>query len=447
MDYQQAIDYLYSFPDSESRLPRTPAEFNLPQTAALLRAFCEPQQNLRCVVVAGTKGKGSTSVFIEAIARAAGLRTGLWTSPHLHSYRERIQVSRQPISQAQFIAAIERLPGVLEGYDRAEFGEPTIFQLGFALALRYFADQNVDLAILEVGLGGRYDSANVVTPALSVITSISYDHMAILGDTLTKIATEKAGIIKPGVPAITTAQDPEAMDVIVRTAARVGAPLYVAAPASYALVSDGIMPTGAALPTQFDPYKRYGGPTTIALRGSFQRDNARLATGAALLLRDAGLPLSDDAIAAGLAEAHWPGRMEVVEGTPTIVLDGAHNGDSAAKLLGSLEAAYPGQPLVFVLGVSQGHSADHILETLLPHAHAAVLTRSTHPRAMDTTPLADLARPLLPPGAPLEFAFTPSDALARARALAGPDGIVCVTGSLFVVAGAREALQIPLEKD
>ncbi|KPV52904.1 folylpolyglutamate synthase [Kouleothrix aurantiaca] len=447
MDYQQAIDYLYSFPDSESRLPRTPAEFNLPQTAALLRAFGEPQQSLRCVVVAGTKGKGSTSVFLEAIARAAGLRTGLWTSPHLHSYRERIQVSRQPISQAEFIAAIERLPGVLEGYSRAEFGEPTIFQLGFALALRYFADQNVDLAILEVGLGGRYDSANVVTPALSIITSISYDHMAILGDTLTKIATEKAGIIKAGVPAITTAQDPEAMDVIVRTAARVGAPLYVAAPAHYALVSDGIMPLGAALPTQFDPYARYGGPTKTALRGTFQRDNARPATGAALLLRDAGLPIGDDAIAAGLAGAQWPGRMEVVEGAPTIVLDGAHNGDSAAKLLASLEATYPGQPIVFVLGVSQGHSAEHILETLLPRARAVVLTQSTHPRAMDTTPLAELARPLLPPGAALEFASTPTDALARARALAGPDGIVCVTGSLFVVAGAREALPIPLEKD
>ena len=447
MDYQQAIDYLYSFPDSESRLPRTPAEFNLPQTAALLRAFGEPQKELRCVVVAGTKGKGSTSVFLEAIARAGGLRTGLWTSPHLHSYRERIQVSRQPISQANFIAAIERLPGVLEGYNRAEFGEPTIFQLGFALALRHFADQKVDLAILEVGLGGRYDSANVVTPMLSIITSISYDHMAILGDTLTKIATEKAGIIKPDVPAITIAQDPEAMDVIVRTAARVGAPLYVAAAGDHALVLDGVLPAGAALPTQFDPYERYSGPTKTALRGSFQRENARLATGAALLLRDASLPLGDDAIAAGLASAQWPGRMEVVEGAPPIVLDGAHNGDSAAKLLASLEAAYPDRPIVFVLGVSQGHSADHILETLLPRARAAVLTQSTHPRAMDTAALAELARPLLPPSAPLDFAFTPTEALARARELAGADGLVCVTGSLFVVAGAREAMHIPLEKD
>src|SRR6187551_735033 len=159
MDYQQALDYLYSFPDSEAKLPRTPAEFNLPQTAALLTAFGEPQRAFASVVIAGTKGKGSTAALLESIARAAGLRTGLWTSPHLHSYRERIQVDRQPIGQTELIAEIESIPARLTGFDRQRFGEPTIFQLGFAIALRYFAERAVDLAILEVGLGGRYDSA------------------------------------------------------------------------------------------------------------------------------------------------------------------------------------------------------------------------------------------------------------------------------------------------
>jgi len=173
MDYQQALDYLYSFPDSEAKLPRSPAEFNLPQTSALLAAFDDPQHSFPSVVIAGSKGKGSTAALLEAIARAAGLRTGLWTSPHLHSYRERIQVDRQPISQAELIAAIESISARLAGFDRQRYGEPTIFQLGFAIALRHFADQAVDLAILEVGLGGRYDSANVVTPLLSVITSFS----------------------------------------------------------------------------------------------------------------------------------------------------------------------------------------------------------------------------------------------------------------------------------
>ncbi len=447
MNYQQAIDYLYSFPDSETRLPRTPAEFNLPQTAELLRVFGEPQRALRCVVVAGTKGKGSTAVLLEAIARAAGLRTGLWTSPHLHSYRERIQVARQPISQARFIAAIERLPISLAGYDQARFGQPTIFQLGFALALRHFADESADLAILEVGLGGRLDSANIVTPLLSIITSISYDHMAILGDTLAQIAGEKAGILKPGVPAITIPQRPEAMRVIERVAADVGAPLWVAVDGPRARQADAPPISGSpGLPAFFDPSQRYHGPLTPALAGGFQRENARLAAGAALLLRDAGLPIGDAAIAAGLAGARWPGRMELVGGTPPIMLDGAHNGDSAEKLLAALGEAFPGRPIVFVLGVSAGHSAEHILDALLPRAQALVLTQARHPRALAPGLLAELARPRMG-DRPLVLAPSLPDALARARELAGAGALICVTGSLFVVAGAREALGMAPEKD
>lgn len=451
MDYQQAIDYLYSFPDSEAKLPRTPAEFNLPQTAALLRAFGEPQRALRCVVVAGTKGKGSTATLLESIARAAGLRTGLWTSPHLHSWRERVQVDRRLITQAEFIDAIEALAGRLAGFDRTQYGEPTIFQLGFALALRHFADRAVDLAILEVGLGGRFDSANIVTPLLSVIASISYDHMAILGHTLAAIASEKAGIMKPGVPAISVEQHPEAMQVIVGTAARVGAPLYIATEGvgSWELGAGVRTPTpNSQLPTPFNPYDRYRGPHDTALRGGFQRENARLATGAALLLRAAGLPFTDAAIAEGLARARWPGRMEVHDGAPPIVLDGAHNGDSAHKLMLALAEAFPGRPLVFVLGVTHGHSADHILAELLPRAAGVVLTRAAHPRAMtDLDVLAGLARPLLAAGAPLLCEPSIAVALDRARTLAAGNALICVTGSLFVVAGAREALGLAEEKD
>lgn len=446
MDYQQAIDYLYSFPDSEAKLPRTPAEFNLPQTAALLSAFGEPQRALRCVVVAGTKGKGSTATLIEAIARAAGLRTGLWTSPHLHSWRERIQVERQRISQAEFIAAMQALPARLAGFDRQAHGDPTIFQLGFALALRHFADKQVDLAILEVGLGGRFDSANVVTPLVSVITSISYDHMGILGHTLSAIAAEKAGILKPGIPGITVDQYPEAMQVVANTAARVGAPLYIVAERQPA--ADDSWSVVGGQPAVVDPYAIYRGPHDTALQGRFQRENARLATGAALLLREAGLPITDAAIGQGLATASWPGRMELLPGAPTIVLDGAHNGDSARKLAESLAEAYPGQPVVYVLGVTQGHSAEHILSELVPRAHALVLTRATHPRSItDLDALAELARPLLAPGAALASEPNVPAALERARELAGADALVCVSGSLFVVALAREALGIAEVKD
>jgi dihydrofolate synthase/folylpolyglutamate synthase len=453
MDYQQALDYLYSFPDSEAKLPRTPAEFNLPQTSALLTAFGEPQCAFPSVVIAGTKGKGSTAALLESIARAAGLRTGLWTSPHLHSYRERMQVDRQPISQAELIAAIQTLPTTLQSFDRQRYGEPTIFQLGFAIALRYFAERAVDLAILEVGLGGRYDSANVVTPLLSVITSISYDHMAVLGDTLGKIAWEKAGILKPGAPALTIAQNPEAMTVIAQVATEVGAPLHVAVSSQQSAASSPeTLPTAAGrLPTVFDPFDRYHGPTHTALQGVFQRQNARLATGAALLLRDQGLPITDAAIGAGLASAQWPGRMEVIAGTPPIVLDGAHNGDSAHKLIESLGEMFPERECVFVLGVTQGHSVEHILAELLPTAKALVLTRSRHPRALtDLEILAERAERLLRRGdtsAPLVLTGDAPEALDRARELAGPGDLICVTGSLFVVAAAREALGIPLEKD
>jgi dihydrofolate synthase/folylpolyglutamate synthase len=454
MDYQQALDYLYSFPDSEAKLPRSPAEFNLPQTSALLAAFDQPQRAFPSVVIAGTKGKGSTAALLEAIARAAGLRTGLWTSPHLHSYRERIQVDRTPISQAKLIAAIESIPARLAGFDRQRYGEPTIFQLGFAIALRYFADQAVDLAILEVGLGGRYDSANVITPLLSVITSISYDHMAVLGNTLGKIAWEKAGILKPGVPAITIPQQQEAMETIVRVAAEVGAPLWVATAGDggWEMGDGGKDPSPIPYPlSPFDPFDRYHGPTDTALLGVFQRENARLAAGAALLLADQGLQIDDAAIAKGLASARWPGRMEIVAGAPPIVLDGAHNGDSAHKLSESLDQLFPGRRRVFVLGVTHGHSVEHIMAALLPTAGALVLTRSRHPRALtDLDALAEYAKPLLRRGdgdVPLILTGDAPEALERASELADSNDLICVTGSLFVVAAAREVLGIPLEKD
>jgi dihydrofolate synthase/folylpolyglutamate synthase len=455
MTYQEALDYLYSFLDSESKLPRTPAEFNLPRTVALLQMLGDPQRAFPSVVVAGTKGKGSTAALIEGIARAAGLRTGLWTSPHLHSYRERIQIDRRLISQAELASAVESLKATIEAFDPNPHGKISTFQAGFALAMRHFADQAVDLAILEVGLGGRYDCANVVTPLLSVIASISYDHMHVLGDTLVKIASEKAGILKPGVPGITIPQHPEAMGEIARVAAEVGAPLWVASGIENAeLRIENNLSTFSILNAQFsmfDPFERYHGPTATALQGVFQRENARLATGAALLLRDAGLPIDDAAIAAGLATTEWPGRMEIVRGAPPIVLDGAHNGDSAHKLVESLDAAFPGRRLVLVLGTTRDKDITRILAELVPRAGALVLTRSQHPRAQkDLEELASAAAPLLRNGDdPASMVLTSDvpEALDRARELARPEDLICVTGSLFVVAAAREALGLEHQKD
>ncbi len=457
MTYQDALDYLYSFLDSESKLPRTPAEYNLPRTVALLELLGQPQRAFRSVVVAGTKGKGSTAALIEGIARAAGLRTGLWTSPHLHSYRERIQIDRRLISQGELVRAVEALKPTIEAFDANPFGKISTFQAGFTIAMRYFAEQAVDLAILEVGLGGRHDCANAVTPLLSAISSISYDHMHVLGDTLTRIAYEKAGILKPGVPAITIPQHPEAMAEIGRVADEVGAPLWIAAEGGFEneqLKIENVEMPFSILNSQFsifDPFDRYRGPTATALRGVFQRENARLATGAALLLRDGGLPITDAAIATGLATTEWLGRMEIVEGAPPIVLDGAHNGDSAHKLIESLDAAFPGRRLVLILGTTKDKDITRILAELVPRASALVLTRSQHPRAQrDLEELAAHATPLLRRGgASAPMLLTPDipEALDQARALAGPEDLICVTGSLFVVAAAREALGLANEKD
>jgi|HigsolmetaAR201D_1030396.scaffolds.fasta_scaffold10298_3 dihydrofolate synthase/folylpolyglutamate synthase len=445
--YQEALDYLYSFLDTERNMPKRPAELNLPRTFALLRAFGEPQRSFPSVVIAGTKGKGSTASMLESIVRSSGLRTGLWSSPHLHSYRERIQVNRQLISQADLVAQVNAIQPQIAAFDTEQYGNPTVFELGFIIALRTFAERNVDLAIIEVGLGGRYDSANAITPLLSIITSISYDHMHILGNTLTQIASDKAGIFKPGVPAIVSAQHPEALAAIVQTANEVGTPLWVACAPNQQTLPE--FPPNTQLPTLFDPFERYHGPTATALQGVFQHENARLATGAALLLRDQGLPITDQAIGEGLANAQWPGRMEVVPGTPTFVLDGAHNGDSAHKLLQSLREAYPGRKLVLVLGTSQDKDIARILNELVPAADALVLTRSWHPRAwVDLDALAERARPLLrTPETPLLTEADVPEAIAQARRLASPDALICVTGSLFVVAAAREILGLSNEKD
>jgi dihydrofolate synthase/folylpolyglutamate synthase len=453
--YQETLDYLYSFLDTERKMPSRSAELNLPRTAALLEALGAPQHAFASVVIAGTKGKGSTAVMIEAIARAAGLRTGLWTSPHLHSYRERIQVDRTLISQAELIAAVEAFRPTIAAFEQGEHGAPTVFELGFAIALQHFAVRHVDLAVLEVGLGGRFDSANVIVPLLSVVTSISYDHMALLGDTLQQIAYEKAGIFKPGIPAITVEQQPEAMQEIARVAAQVGTPLWVAAEGEIEHETLEIQQRTSdparfsASLFRFDPFDRYHGPTTMPLQGVFQRENARLAVGAALLLRDAGLPLDDSAIGAGLSDARWPGRLEIVPGEPPIVLDGAHNGDSAHKLVESLRESFPGRRFVLVLGTSQDKDLARILAELIPAASAVVLTHSIHPRAWtDLEELASRIEPLLG-GADVPIVIAPEvpHALEQARALATSADVICVTGSLFVVAAARETLGLENEKD
>lgn len=436
MNYQAAIDYLYSFIDSEAQLPRRPAEFNLPRTSALLAAIGNPQDAFPSVVIAGTKGKGSTAVMLEALLRAAGYRTGLWTSPHLHSYRERIQVNRELISQDAFIALVEQVQPTLDTFDTEAHGTPSVFEIGFLMALRHFAQQQIDVAVLEVGLGGRYDTANAVTPVLSIITSISYDHTQILGATLGEIAYQKAGIAKPGVPLLTTRQEPAAMHAIAQVTGEVGTPLFIAA-------APGEQPPDAPHAQRLEVYVD---DLPLGLPGPFQHQNARLAVAATQLL-SAQFDISQTAIERGLATATWPGRFEIRAGEPTIVLDGAHNGDSALRLVEALTAYFPDCPVVLVFGTTRDKDVTAMFAALVPIASAIVLTHSQHPRA--ETNLAGLAAQITQQRPELLIKQTESvpQAIEDARNIAEPGAVICITGSLFLVGAAREALGLAEERD
>lgn len=446
MNYQETLDYLYQFVH-QSHQAASPSH-NLERTAALLELLGAPQRSVPVVVVAGTKGKGSTCAMIESMCRAAGLRVGLWSSPHLHSYRERIQINRILISEQELTRHVVAIQPLVDQLGYTATGAPSTFAIGFCLAMRYFADQQVDLAVIEVGLGGRYDSAAVLEPLVSVITSISYDHMEILGNTLTHIATDKAGILKAGAPGITTRQEPEAMAAIARVARAIGAPLYVVN-----LTDSDILPRDA-LP--FEPYASHAQQPQPALAGRFQRENACLAAGAIQLLRKRGIEISESALETGLKTVRWPARFEEIPESPAIVIDGAHNGDSTIRLLEALDERYPGQPITLVFGTSRNKDLERMLEALAPRIQHWVITRSTHPRAMGD--LSGLRQQILDSIqatqgqaiVPVLVEPEPEQALELARDLArrhAQNGIVCVTGSLFVAAAAREALGLAEERD
>lgn len=438
MTYQQALDFLYQHVRSQRTVARTPAaaQQKLTRMRALLHALGDPDHRVCSIVVAGTKGKGSTCAILERILRAAGYRTGLWISPHLHSYRERIQVNREMITQEQVVAHVEHLRTLVADFDVAQHGKPTPFELGFAMALCFFAEQQVDVAVLEVGIGGRYDAVNVVTPILSLISSISYDHIEILGPTLADIAYDKAGILKQGISSLSMAHSGLVGDVLKQVADEVGAPYWVAH-------EEKIVREGGGRSSKKE-YQRYPVAPIPALRGVFQRHNARLAVGAALLLRNQGWNLPTSAIADGLKAVQWVGRLEVIEQTPytpTIVVDGAHNGESIGLLLQSLDETCSYRRLITVFGVTQGKDVEAMIKLIAPRSAVMILTRSDHPAANHAfDQLTDMIQPHL--HGMLLVAPYMQDALLYAKEHASPDDLICVTGSLFVVSAAREALGV-----
>jgi dihydrofolate synthase/folylpolyglutamate synthase len=424
-DDQQAEAWLHGFTDSERALPQTPAEFNLPRTRALLALHGNPQTHYPSVIVAGTKGKGSTAAIVEAILRASGRRVGLYTSPHLHRFHERIQVNRHLITPSEVTAQVNALRPLVAQLDPA-LGALSIYEVQTVLALAHFAAAQIELAVLEIGLGGRYDAVNVVTPTVAAISSISLDHTQILGATVGEIAWHKAGIIRPGVPVVTVPQPPEAATVLAQVALAQNAPLWIA--------NELELHQGTAGPSR--PYPVSVHADMVGLPGLFQLENARLASGIVLVLEEMGLPTDAAAVATGLASVRWPGRLETLREHPRLIVDGAHNGDSAQKLMASLRVLVPYCRIILILATSADKDLSAIAAALVPHAQMVIVTQTPHPRAAAPSTLLAAVQPY----ACGETLITASvaEAVAAATAYANPDDLICATGSLFLVAAVRE---------
>jgi len=426
--YRKTLYYLYHFTDYAKRGPAAyaPKFYNLDRVRHLLTKLGNPQQTFQAVHIAGTKGKGSTSAMIESILRRAGYRTGLYTSPHLHSFRERIQAGGELISEADVIRLADEmrpLLGQIEGI--------TTFEVMTGLAFAWFAEQQVEWAIVEVGLGGRLDATNVLTPAVAVITSISFDHTAILGDTLAQIAGEKAGIVKPGVPIVSAAQADEALSVIKTACREQNAPLtLVGRDWTYAAGQADLNGQSFTLCHGQDVIEDFW----IPLLGQHQLANATTAMAAVNLLQKAGLAIPELAIRKGLRRVRWPGRLEILNRAPFLVSDSAHNGDSAQKLVSAFRTHFDYGRLIIILGASPDHATPELLEAFLSAADLAIATQTRHPRAAAPDWLQDRAAQL---GYRVETSPDVSQALDLALEAAAPDDLICCTGSVFVAAEAR----------
>lgn len=442
--YQAALDYLYRYVNFEHKgIDQYAAAYiNLDRPAELLSRLGDPQRQFAAIHIAGTKGKGSVAAMCASVLRAAGLRVGLYTSPHLQDFRERFRIlspadSDGRIPKAEFVElvaelrpAAEQVPGL------------TWFELVTALAFMHFARQAVDVAVIEVGLGGRLDATNVLTPLVSVITSLSLDHTSLLGDSLAEIAFEKAGIIKPGVPVVTAPQAPEALAKLVEIATERQSPLIVV---GRDWLFEGVPdPDGGR---SADPIRQYlmitKGPAAaflprlqtlaLSLAGSHQLENAAVALAALEQVRGHFPKLTPEAVATGLATANWPGRLQLLhrqDGQPNVVVDCAHNVDSAEKLAQALPVFFQYRHLWLVMGITADKDLVGILKTLLPLAEGTVLTSSAHPRAAEPQELCRLANSL---GYEAVAQADIEKALLAAWRMAAPDDLICVTGSIFVV--------------
>jgi dihydrofolate synthase / folylpolyglutamate synthase len=437
--YDRALAFWHGRINFEQLAP-LPSDLKLDRMRALLRLLGDPQDRFRIIHVAGSKGKGSTSAMLAAVLGHAGYRTGLFTSPHLCRVEERIQVDNIPIGADELTVLLGDVERVEPALQRRHPGL-TFFEVATAVGFLHFARRRVDVAVVEVGLGGRFDSTNVCRPLLALITSISFDHVRQLGNRLASIAREKAGIVKPGRPVISGATAAEARPVIEEVCRERQAPLrqldvdfrFTCEPGQVTAATERrprvrVTTRGRAWPAM-----------EVGLLGEHQAANAAVAVAAVEELRSQGLRIADGAVARGLAEVVWPARLEVLGQRPLVVLDCAHNVASVQALVDTLRASFPPGRHLLVFAVSSDKDLPGILRVLAPHFAHVFLTRYTgHARAAAPELLSELLAS--EPSLPWTVCPTPAEAWSAAREAAGPDDLICVTGSVFLAGELRPLL-------
>lgn len=435
VDYQDAIRFLYSLVDYSliPNLDFSTEKFNLQRMVKLITLMGNPQKVYPVIHVAGTKGKGSTAAILTSILQSAGYRVGLFTSPFLFDFCEQIQINRVSIPQRELVRQLGLLKPLLEKVQGI-----TTFEAVTAICFQYFKEHQVDIAIIEAGLGGRTDATNVLDPLFSVITSISYDHVKVLGGTIELIAQEKAGIIKQGQPVIVAPQIyPEAKKIIMKMAAMKDSEvILVDEEIEFKSVSYSIEGQTASIKITND-ISGWSGQYWLSLLGAHQIENAATAIMTANRMTGFGFSVSRENLRSGLREVIWPCRFEVINRDPLIIVDGAHNVDSIKKLKQTIKDYLPGYKIILIFGVSLDKDIAGMFKELLPEIEWIIFSKSSHPRAAEPVKLVELVKS---DSVSCEITENLSEAVEMAKNKADQRTAIIVTGSIFIAAAAREVI-------
>lgn len=443
--YDEALSFLYKAIDYEKLISYqyNASTFSLERMERLLAYAGCPHKELPCIHITGTKGKGSTSIMISAILEHAGLTTGLFTSPHLIDIKERIQINHKTIPEREFTSIINDLRPFIQHLRETELpASPTFFEILTAAGMLYFKKKGVEMAVLEVGLGGRLDSTNVVLPQVSVITNVGLDHTAILGNTLSRIAYEKAGIIKQHVPVISGVEAPEALPVIEKTCREKDAPLYLLGRDIWVEDVQGVDRDGTrGLMCKIKTWRHTYDGIFLPLVGIHQAQNCALVLGALEVMRDRNyISINDDIIQKALASLYCPARIEIAAKNPLIILDFAHTVDSMRFLKKALLENFHFNKLVLILGFSQDKDLDNILKEIVYDGDFIIVTRSKNSRAAAPDDLYQRIERLC--GKRSKILNNVQDAVTTAKQMASQGDLICITGSAYLAGEARQALDL-----